>query len=170
LDLGCGNGWFSNQIACISQTQIIAVDVNDDELKQAARVFQKPNLKFVYADIFSQESDDLQTFDIITVNSCIQYFDNLENILRQLKSKLSSAGELHIIDSPFYQQSDIASAKERTLAYYQSLGFPEMAEHYFHHTLTNVGAYEIMYKPNRSALNKLFRRIDTPFMWLKFDK
>lgn len=170
LDLGCGNGWFTHILANIPNADVYGVDINDHELEQAARLFQKPNLKFVYADVFSQEVSILSGFDVITVNACIQYFEDLPVILNQLMKMLNPTGELHIIDSPFYQSADVAAAKERTQVYYQNLGFPEMAKNYFHHTLTRVGTYEIMYQPNNSVLNKLLRKIDSPFMWLKFSK
>ncbi len=167
LDLGCGNGWFSNQLSLIHNSEVFAVDVNDIELKQATRVFKKPNLKFIYADIFSSETDILQGFDIITVNSCIQYFDNLEGIINLLKSKLNQDGELHILDSPFYKLSEIATAKERTKTYYQKLGVPEMINHYFHHEIESVNDFEILYRPEKSIINTFLKKKDSPFMWLK---
>lgn len=41
LDLGCGNGWFSNQLSEIPNTEVYGIDVNDVELEQAARLFKK---------------------------------------------------------------------------------------------------------------------------------
>ena len=76
LDLGCGNGWFSYHLSLLPNTEVFAVDLNALELEQAARVFQKENLYFIYADIFSKKAKILNEFDIITVNSCIQYFRN----------------------------------------------------------------------------------------------
>lgn len=167
LDIGCGNGWFSNQLSSISNSKIFAIDVNEIELEQGARVFKKPNLKFIYADIFSVETNILEDFDIITVNSCIQYFENLEEILSCLKNKLKPDGELHIIDSPFYKASEIAAAKKRTKNYYKSIGVPDMAAHYFHHTIEDIPEITIMHKPDNSLFSKLVKKKDSPFMWLK---
>lgn len=170
LDLGCGNGWFSNQLSLIPNSTIFAVDVNEVELEQAARVFAKTNLSFLYADIFSSETDVLSDFDIITVNSCIQYFENLDIILSRLKSKLNKGGELHIIDSPFYTLEQLKNAKERTKAYYLKLGVPEMANYYFHHSIDDLGNYNILYNPKKSLLNKILRKKDSPFMWIQLSK
>ena len=167
LDLGCGNGWFSNQLLSIPNSEIFAIDVNEIELEQAARVFKKPNLTFIYTDIFFSEVSILEGFDIITINSCIQYFKNIEEILNQLKSKLKPGGELHILDSPFYQSSEIQNAKERTVAYYKNLGVPEMAENYFHHKIENLKGFDILYQPKKSIVNRIIGKKDSPFMWLK---
>lgn len=86
LDLVCGNGWFSNKLSDISATDVYGVDINDLELTKTARVFVRDNLKFVYLDIFSEEAKRLPRFDIIIINSSIQYFDDLDNILKCLKS------------------------------------------------------------------------------------
>src|SRR4051794_33766657 len=44
LEIGCGNGWLSNQLAAVTKTQVLGLDVNQTELAQAQRVFSKPNL------------------------------------------------------------------------------------------------------------------------------
>ncbi|MCL6294424.1 class I SAM-dependent methyltransferase [Jejuia spongiicola] len=170
LDIGCGNGWFSNQLSLIKNTTIYALDINDIELEQAARVFQKSNLKFIYADIFASETDILQDFDIITVNSCIQYFENSEKTLNLLKRKLKLNGELHILDSPFYKSSEVQKAKERTEVYYKNLGVPKMINNYFHHRVESLIGFEVLYSPKKIITNKLLRKKDSPFMWLVFAK
>lgn len=170
LDLGCGNGWFSNQLSQIPSSEIFAVDVNALELEQAARVFKKSNLKFIYADIFSSKMDILQDFDIITVNSCFQYFENSKKTLNRLKEKLKPDGELHIVDSPFYKASEIKEAKERTRIYYENIGVPEMTNNYFHHKVECLRGFEILYQPKKNITKRILGKKDSPFMWLKWIK
>jgi hypothetical protein len=60
--------------------------------------------------------------------------------------------------------------KNRTLKYYTSLGFPEMASKYFHHTLEDFKylRYNYLYNPN-SLKNKLSGFIfekDSPYPWI----
>ncbi|MBQ4821770.1 methyltransferase domain-containing protein [Aquimarina sp. MMG016] len=170
LDLGCGNGWFSYQLSLIPDSEVLGVDVNDIELEQAVRVFDKPNLHFIYADIFSEGVEILEDFDIVTVNSCIQYFEDLEHILSRLKSLLKEQGELHLLDSPFYKLNEIEPARKRTITYYQKLGVPEMVNHYFHHSFNKISEFEILYKHKKSILNKILGKKDSPFMWYRFIK
>jgi ubiquinone/menaquinone biosynthesis C-methylase UbiE len=165
LDIGCGNGWFSNLMSNVSMSQVVGLDVNLPELEQADIAFQKENLKFVYANIF--ESNDLQNkkFELIVFNSCIQYFQNLPFLFKTIKKLLSINGEIHIIDSPFYKNNTIENARQRTQLYYKTIGFLEMANKYFHHKLYDLGDYEIRYKPPSNFLR--FFISDSPFYWVE---
>ncbi|KAA1244133.1 trans-aconitate 2-methyltransferase [Aquimarina sp. RZ0] len=170
LDLGCGNGWFSYQLSLIPNSEVYAVDVNDVELTQASRVFKQNNLQFIYADIFAQEVKVLTDFDIVTVNSCIQYFENLPTIVNRLQNLLKKGGELHIWDSPFYESVQISNAQKRTKTYYQNLGVPEMVNHYFHHSIEELKNFEVLYKYKRNLLNKILNEKDSPFCWFRYVK
>ena len=168
LDIGCGNGWFTNSIAETSKSSdVIGLDINHMELEQAARVFQKGNLQFVYGDIFQIESKLCNQFDIITLNACIQYFSNFKALISKLISFSKPNGEIHIIDSPFYRKEELDKAKKRTKDYYTELGFPEMASNYFHHCFDDLEDFKILYNPKKNILIKLIRRKDSPFYWLK---
>jgi len=168
IDIGCGNGWFTNLISEVSQNNnVIGLDVNSLELEQATRVFQKGNLQFIYGDIFQIESTLYNQFDIIILNASTQYFKNLGQVINQLRLFLRTNGEIHIIDSPFYKEEELLSAKKRTKGYYTGLGFPEMIQHYFHHTFDDIRDFEVLYYPKKGIINKLIEKKDSPFMWLK---
>ena len=167
LDIGCGNGWFTNAIAAVSEkNEVIGLDVNSEELEQAARVFERQNLKFVYCDIFKIEDAFIRQFDIITLNSSVQYFSDFKVLFSTLKSFLKPTGEIHIIDSPFYKNDAITEAKKRTLNYYTSIGFPEMASNYFHHSVDDILEFKTLYSNKNKFLNKILLKKDSPFPWL----
>lgn len=169
LDIGCGNGWFTNAIAKVSnKNKVIGLDINREELEQAARVFKRPNLQFVYGDIFKIEEAFNNKFDIITLNSCVQYFQDFKALFSTLKLFLKPHGEIHIIDSPFYKPSQLAEAKKRTLAYYTTLGFPEMASNYFHHSFSDIQQFELLYSNKNKLLNKILNKKDSPFPWIRY--
>ncbi len=166
LDIGCGNGWFSHLLAKVSPlSHVIGLDVNTDELFQASKIFNRQNLNYAYGNIFNLNAFEGQ-FDCITLNACVQYFSDFDHLFATLKSFLNPLGEIHIIDSPFYLQKDLAAAKERTHEYYSQLGYPEMATYYFHHSYASIKDFEILYKPQKSVINKLWGKKDSPFMWL----
>jgi len=172
LDLGCGNGWFSQLLARNTAMEIIGMDVNKMELEQAARVFKQNNLKFVYGDVF-KTFFPTALFNFITVNAAIQYFPDLSEILKRLLKLLKRDGEIHLIDSPFYNLKEIEAARKRTDEYYKQIGFPEMSVHYFHHSFQTLEKFgpEIMYNPSRSSrINKLLGKKDIPFPWIKIRK
>lgn len=165
LEIGCGNGWFSNLMSTIEKTEVIGLDVTVEELELAAKVFEKENLSFVYADLFEKTQLNDSKFDVIVFNSSLQYFENLTDLFQIVGNLLSENGEIHSIDSPFYKDSEIEKAKERTKNYYKDLGFPEMASHYIHHKFIELGIFKMMYKP--SLFGKLLN--NSPFCWIKID-
>ena len=140
LDLGCGNGWLCGHIAKIEKFEVTGLDINLNELEQAARVFSLPNLRFCYGDIF-EEILSRGYFDLIIINSSIQYFPNLKQLINRCREYLKKEGELHIYDSPLYAEKDIEAARERSLRYYQGLQSEEMAQRYFHHSKQELAVF-----------------------------
>ncbi|HVY74969.1 MAG TPA: class I SAM-dependent methyltransferase [Puia sp.] len=142
LEVGCGNGWLSHGLSRIPGSNVTGIDINFTELQQAARVFHEAgHLRFIYGDLRSGVLQNRQ-FDIIVFASAIQYFRSLSGILNQCLNHLSTGGEIHIIDSPLYQPAEIAAARKRTADYYDSLGYPEMNDYYFHHDLNELQRFQ----------------------------
>lgn len=166
LEIGCGNGWLSNQLAGIPGSTVVGTDINLPELEQAARVFQKDNLFFIY-DVFSNRFMAGQRFDVIVFAASIQYFSPLLPILQTAISKLAPGGTVHLADTCFYTSAaQKNAARERTHQYYTQLGFPEMADNYFHHTLADLQPLQhtLAYNPH-SLRNRLLRK-KHPFHWV----
>lgn len=173
LDLGCGNGWLCGQLSKSFSHNFYCADVNMTELKQGRKVFNSEQIKFIYADVFNAEIHTA-SFDIITVNAAVQYFPDLRKLIERLLALIKENGEVHILDSPFYSKSESISAKKRTMDYYSSIGFSEMAEKYFHHTWDDISTFkiEILYQPD-SLKNKIKRMLshkDSPFPWIKITR
>ncbi|HLA56171.1 MAG TPA: class I SAM-dependent methyltransferase [Flavobacterium sp.] len=164
LDIGCGNGWFSHLMSNVAATAIIGIDINMPELELADETFKKPNLDFAYADLFENTALHSEKFDIVVFNSCLQYFENVPKLLAIVNDLLSDDGEIHIIDTPIYNNKNIDKVKQRTKAYYENLGFPDMAKHYFHHQFADFGKFRIMYIRSTSFLKYLKK--DSPFPWI----
>ena len=154
---------------CIRDSNYFCIDVNLTELEQAAKVFDSDKLKFIYADIFAT-TFPANTFDIVIINSALQYFQNISALMKELFFISKTYGEIHIIDTPFYDNGELMLAKNRTLKYYTSLGFPEMAGKYFHHTLEDFRylRYSYLYNPDsfKNKLSKFIFDQDSPFPWI----
>ena len=169
LDLGCGNGWLSNLLSKIGH-RVAGVDQNRHELKQAARVFS-PNrcLFFIETNIFSAPFT-AGTFDVILLASVIQYFPDLSALLALLLRYLKPHGEIHIMDSALYSEAELQAATHRSQQYYSSLGFPQMAEHYFHHCSSELDGFDAkwLYRPQPRIfrLKRLVGQVDSPFPWI----
>jgi len=166
FEIGCGNGWFSAQLAKNTSWKVIGMDINKVELDQAARVFEKkPNLEFISGDIRSCQLMH-NIFDVIVFASSVQYFSSIVEIMKDAFLFLKTGGEIHILDTPFYHSGEMDDARQRTKAYYTSLGFPESASYYFHHNMKNLEDFntEILYNP-KSWINKLNKN-KNPFYWV----
>jgi SAM-dependent methyltransferase len=170
LEVGCGNGWLSHELSRIPGSKIIGLDINLTELQQAARVFnQGSKLKFVYGNILSGILNDL-TFDVIVFAASIQYFHSLPELLNVSLGQLYRGGEIHILDSPFYKKEEITAAMQRSRAYYARLGFPVLADYYFHHSIGEMQPFnhKLLFDPS-SIKNKLFGH-KHPFPWICIKK
>lgn len=167
LEVGCGNGWLSSFIAGIPQSTVTGIDINDNELSQATEVFtHKKNLDFQKARLhdllFRSEK-----FDIIIFAASIQYFPSLTKTIAISKMLLEKEGEIHILDTHFYQNAELNAARQRTYNYFDRAGFPSLKQHYFHHCFDDLpqpGAYK-MYDP--SGLFARFSRNKNPFPWIR---
>ena len=173
LELGCGNGWLSNLLSKAGHT-VLGMDQNRHELKQAARVFgRRSHLSFFEADIFSAPFNSA-CFDVIILASVLQYFKDASGLISVLAKYLKPGGEIHILDTPLYLDNELNAAILRTEHYYSSLGFPEMASHYFHHRVSDLHALhpKILYQPQSWTLRlkQLVGQDDSPFPWLMIKK
>ncbi|HTI93882.1 MAG TPA: class I SAM-dependent methyltransferase [Puia sp.] len=166
LEVGCGNGWLSHQLAEIPGVRVTGLDINFTELQQAARVFSDdPNLRFIQGDIRTGILDD-QLFDCIVFACSIEYFPSLKKIIHFTLTYLVPGGELHILDTLFYKPSEIEFEKRKTLAYYSAFGYPEMADSLFHHSWKDLGCfrYELLFDPGM-LINRLLRPNDI-YPWI----
>lgn len=165
LEVGCGNGWLSDKLAELKNSTVIGIDINKTELNQAKRIFgKKQNLKFAEGDLNNIEFD--KKFDIIIFAASIQYFHFFSQIIGRAFSQLNQAGEIHILDTHFYQVKDLELARKRSRLYYESIGYGKMAEFYFHHSFDLLKSlnYKILFNPF-NIKNRLFAKKD-PFPWI----
>lgn len=170
LEIGCGNGWLTRQLASVTGARVIGVDINYMELQQAARVFHHiPNLHFIYTDIRNEPFRE-KKFDLAVFAASIQYFEMLPEILDKVLKLLKPGGEIHILDSPFYSPTEIQAAKQRSRVYYEQAGFPAMTSCYFHHSLNELHDYhpEILFDPNNWISQLQLSK--NPFHWIRIRK
>jgi 2-polyprenyl-3-methyl-5-hydroxy-6-metoxy-1,4-benzoquinol methylase len=168
LEVGCGNGWLSSRLADIPGALVTGLDINEIEIDQACRVFDKENLDFVY-DTFNEDTFSGIKFDMIVFAASLQYFPSAKAIMEQALLLLNTGGEVHIIDTYFYKPEEIGKAYARTGNYYNGLGYPQMAEHYFHHSIDELSGYKhhILLNPD-SILNLLGKK--GPFHWITINQ
>jgi ubiquinone/menaquinone biosynthesis C-methylase UbiE len=175
LEVGCGNGWLSHHLAVSLDASVYALDINEKELAQGARVFRESqNLAFIYADIFTADFSPIK-FKTIVLASCIQYFADLRMLLERLLSLLQPHGEIHIIDSPLYTPATVDAARERSRTYFATIGFPEMINGYHHHTRPEIESFHpaFLFKPQAIGsiiARKLLRSTHSVFPWIRLQR
>lgn len=157
LDVGCGNGWMTNAIYKLGYS-VTGVDLNRLELEQAERVFgSSETLLWVYADVLRDTIPGWQ-YDMILLSASCQYFPDIKQLTQSLMAMLKHGGEIHLTDSIFYNSpEEMLMAKKRSEDYYMKLGFPEMADYYFHFSKSQLldAGYKKMYPVNIFSRGKL---------------
>lgn len=163
LDIGCGNGFFTAMMAK-SGHQVTGVDVNLHELRQAAEAFPSSSVAWYYADIFNDRIPGGK-FDLITFCCSFQYFGQPERLLKLCGELLDKNGEIHIIDSPFYNEDTVEKARSGSAEYYKKAEVEPMTKYYHHNTLKVLEGmkHKMGYMPKR-FLNRIFN--DSPFPWI----
>ncbi|MDH3648105.1 MAG: class I SAM-dependent methyltransferase [Saprospiraceae bacterium] len=169
LEVGCGNGWLSNWLSSVAT--VVGIDINLLELKQAARVFERPS--FCCGDLFQVAWDDSFGFDLIILASSIQYFSDPHHTIETLMQLLAPSGEIHLIDSQIYPSVRSAKAAAiRSLKYFRDLAPGMTAKYYHHHTgLFDAFNHDYLLKPNRHLHASVFRsKSGSPFPWIRIKK
>lgn len=155
LEVGCGNGWLSHYLSKLPSSTVVGTDINQKEIEQAKEVFADiNNLSFSYADI-RNEIFTKNHFDAIVFAASIQYFKSVELILTKALQLLKPTGEIHILDTHFYNAVEIVMAKRRSHAYFEQIGHPEMSLYYYHHQLTDLKKFK--YKILQTPVKNIFR-------------
>jgi ubiquinone/menaquinone biosynthesis C-methylase UbiE len=174
LDIGCGNGWMSDKLSEINNSTVIGVDANRYEIEQAQRVFNNnKKVQFVYGNILENTLDNRERFDIIVLAASIQYFADINILIKKLFSLLNPKGEINILDSPLYNKKNVDKAKAASLNYYTNLGYPAMAEYYHLHLWEELEKFNFKIR-NRSFLDrfllKIFKTKHNYFPWIVIRK
>ena len=169
LEIGCGNGWLAHLMSRIPGTRVVGVDINLTELQQAARVFgRNSKLKFFYGNFQKSVLSELK-FDVVVFAASVQYFPSVAGLIELLLQQVYPGGEINILDSIFYEPAKLDGARKRSSDYFDSMGFPEMSDYYFHHSLSDLisFSYEILRDP-RTPGNRFFGK--NPFYWICIKK
>jgi len=168
LEIGCGNGWLCKRLSDAGH-KLSGADINLHELQQASRLF--PECEFYYCDIFNWKG---HRFDVVIFAASIQYFPDLNALITLVRGNfLYPHGYILVADSPVYEDRKLHDAAARSRAYYETTGFDNMKNHYFHHsvgTFKSVGAYEAENISIFERLMILFKIFKRPFRIYRFDK
>jgi trans-aconitate methyltransferase len=92
LDLGCGDGTLTEQIAIlVPNGNVIGIDASIGMIRTAQKS-EQPNLSFVYADINDIEYEN--RFDVVFSNAALHWVKNHEKLLGNSLKALKSGGRI----------------------------------------------------------------------------
>jgi SAM-dependent methyltransferase len=173
VEIGCGNGWLLNYLNERCKGEYLGIDINQTELLQASRVFgSSEKLNFALADVNTGIFNE-PLAHLVVLASVIQYFPDLAQLISKLKGFLRPGGEIHVLDSPFYNnEKGAAEAKDRTKKYFDDRKSPDMAFHYHHHTFESLHPHHFRIHRKPGFLKKIFRlgTPESPFDWIIIPK
>lgn len=169
LELGCGNGWLTGQLAKDYNHNYFCIHTNLVEVEQAARIFVKDNIRFFYGDI-TKASLPTNIFHIVIVNSTLQYFSDIDTLFKELFTVSKSYGEVHIIDTPFCKANELMQARNKSLKYFTALGLPDMSKMYHHHTIEELKYFrhQFLYNPAilKNRLSNFMYNDNSSYPWI----
>jgi len=126
LDLGAGNGWLARRLAGAYQVTAIDLDTGDTGLGSLT----DPRVHRICGEL---ETLPLRagSFDVVIAAAAVHYSASPVAALAEIARVLRRGGVLILADSPIYATALARDrAWERTLAYYTSVGHPELAQRY----------------------------------------
>ena len=159
LDLGCGNGWMSHALASAGH-QVWGMDINTQEVEQANRVFDRPNLHWIVGNAF--EDLPIGPFDVIVISAALQYFESPPAVIQQLSRYLSPEGGVMIMDTSLYLPHQVAAAQQRSRSYYEGLGTATQPT-YHHHTREWLAEFSHRWIYTPSQIAAKLRRFGVPY-------
>jgi SAM-dependent methyltransferase len=91
LDLGCGTGWFTEQLARFGPAT--GLDLNDDAMAQAAK--RCPHITFIGGDIYEQRLERA-SFDLVVSLQVIAHVEDQPAFMQRVAELLAPGGHLVI--------------------------------------------------------------------------
>lgn len=126
LDIGCGDGYTSHQLASdYPDCHVTAIDNSEDMIAHARHHFSRSNLQFEVEDSESFHSDFL--FDCIFSFWCL-HWTNIAYSFKTIYQSLKPSGKAFLIlssftDNSIFQTWDRLSKMDDTLAVFDQLHF-----------------------------------------------
>ena len=85
LDLGCGNGALTFNIAQKTTGKVTGLELSGDNLQIARRDYQSPNITYLQGDIY--ELLPSEHFDVIVLSNVLEHLTDRVSILQKIKEK-----------------------------------------------------------------------------------
>jgi 2-polyprenyl-3-methyl-5-hydroxy-6-metoxy-1,4-benzoquinol methylase len=101
LDAGCGTGYGSAFLITQGAASVTAIDISDEALAEAKRLYRRDNLRFIQGDVerLSEIVELGGPFDVVVDLENIEHLANPTRFLEGAKRQLGSEGAL-VVSTP----------------------------------------------------------------------
>jgi len=116
LDMGCGSGYLTSELAKTAE-QVIGTDFAPDFVKLCQKKYKAyQNLSFQTQDVIKKFKFSDQSFDIVLCKMVLQYIEDIDNFARESARILRHNGRVivvvdHPFNSQFYYAQSLAGKK-----------------------------------------------------------
>lgn len=86
LDIGCGNGFLTNDIAAKAGS-VTAIDLNKDNIEVAQRDFSRDNIRYICGD--ATQLDFGEKFDAVILSNILEHIEDRHAFLLKVKGLAS---------------------------------------------------------------------------------
>ena len=102
LDVGCGSGMVTRDIARFTKGKVIAIDGSSDMIAVAQKVLKDHSNVSVQVDDAQHLSFDDNTFDIVTCNLVLMWADNPQQVVNEMARVVKRGGRVLASLEPDY--------------------------------------------------------------------
>jgi len=127
LDIGCGIGWSSYELGkTFPNSKIFGIDISDNLISTAEKVFSKPNIKFTIQNLEEGLPKFDEQFNVVTL---IDVFEHIPKELReqfagQLQQILESQFDIYLTCPTIYHQNHLrVNSPENLQPYDEDIDF-----------------------------------------------
>ncbi len=168
LDLGCGTGWFTEQLTELGVAT--GLDLNDEAMDEAQR--RRPDITFIGGDVFNQRLE-AGSYDVVVSLQVVAHVIDQSGFMRRIAELLAPGGYLVISTNNRFVMNRLGSADGGS---HQSMGhiekwlstrqFKALVADYFDvlrvWTVTPVGNGGILRFVNSAKVTSLLAALLTP--------
>jgi SAM-dependent methyltransferase len=97
LDLGCGEGYGADLLASRA-ADVVGVDLAPEAIYHARKTYRRPNLRFLYMDIYDLQLED-NSFDMVCSLQVIEHLHKPERFMEEARRVLKPGGKC-VITTP----------------------------------------------------------------------
>lgn len=108
LDIGCGEGYLTNELASKKKTRAIGIDPGKEPLEEAKRRYK--DIEFIKCSAYKLPFDDV-CFDLVTVIEVLEHLDSPGRALEEIKRVAKNCVILSVPNEPLWRILNVMSLR-----------------------------------------------------------